>query len=372
VFIYADESGNTGRNLFDLQSIYWQGAIISVEDLGTVLEPVIDALRRRLSVDRLHAAEMRSVDSVRAITALMDALDASSTWAFHVTEIEKSWVATTKFVDTVFDSGLNKGARWHWYNVEAFRHLLCLILDSLFTDALLQDFWRAFLADDADAVGRVIRQLWDELKSRSPDPRLSEVIGDAFRFALDNPDEITLAGSGRKTAYKPHTPNMIAFTSLIAAVHEFATEHRCEPQAFIHDTQSEFNSVMREYHKMLNKFLLARDPQSDLPTVVDMKTGLGEFRAMNSAAVPGLQAVDMLLYGYSKLHEPKYQSIRERIEEKVDAYYISRSTSVMLASIPLMNDSPSEDLARARELLDEGERRHHERLARWGQSTNPP
>lgn len=58
---YVDETGHTGPNLFDsTQPILSYGVLSSPDDLDTVAEPALAALRKKMGVVRLHAAELGS------------------------------------------------------------------------------------------------------------------------------------------------------------------------------------------------------------------------------------------------------------------------------------------------------------------------
>jgi hypothetical protein len=72
--------------------------------------------------------------AARIATEVMDALDASGPWRFPLIVIDKPYIATTKFVDLVFDSGENAAVPPHWYNLELFRHAICIAIDDMLTD----------------------------------------------------------------------------------------------------------------------------------------------------------------------------------------------------------------------------------------------
>lgn len=59
MYFYVDESGHTGPNLFDAsQPMLYYGVLSSRMNLDVVAEYELAALRRRLKVPRLHAAEL--------------------------------------------------------------------------------------------------------------------------------------------------------------------------------------------------------------------------------------------------------------------------------------------------------------------------
>lgn len=56
---YVNETGHTGPNLFDrTQPVLSYGVLSSPVDLDKVAEPELAALRKKLGVVRLHAAEL--------------------------------------------------------------------------------------------------------------------------------------------------------------------------------------------------------------------------------------------------------------------------------------------------------------------------
>ena len=96
-----------------------------------------------LGVSRIHANQLPIEDTEKIGDALLSALNKSAKWAFHLTAIHKPYLATTKFVDAVFDSGENRGARWLWYNVSFFRHSLCLLIDQMLSRPKRRALWWA-------------------------------------------------------------------------------------------------------------------------------------------------------------------------------------------------------------------------------------
>ncbi len=133
MYIYADESGHSGRKIFNDPLYYYQGAIISEVDTEPILTEVAEKYMAELDLIRLHANEIRP-HIVERIAASFLCLLENIKWVFHITVIEKPYLAVTKFVDSLFDSYQNKGARWLWYNHELFRHTLCILFDDILFD----------------------------------------------------------------------------------------------------------------------------------------------------------------------------------------------------------------------------------------------
>ena len=237
MYIYADESGHSGQHIFNDPPYYFQGAIISETDTEPLLHEVAEKYRVELGVERLHANEIR-LHTVEIIASIFLNLLDKINWVFHITAIEKPYIASTKFVDSLFDSYENKGARWLWYNHEFFRHTLCCLFDDLLLEEDKKNFWQSYLADDFEKISAVIKTVLHRLDQIHLDKRLYQVSYEGLQFALRYPEEITLMAGRSKKSYKGHTPNMIAFSSLIQAVHKFCKEYNTTPEAFIHDPQS--------------------------------------------------------------------------------------------------------------------------------------
>lgn len=247
MYIYADESGHTGRSIFDEPEFYLQGAIFSHEDLEKLFHPLMSYYYNTLGIHRVHTNEILPHIVSQIANDCLDLLGDHRQWAFHATIIQKPYLSTTKFVDMAFDSGENIGVRWLWYNHEFFRHTLCCLFDDVLTERNKRYFWQCFCTDDYNGMQNVIRNALTYLDRYAKDRRLNEVARDGLSFALHYPEEITLMASKSKKSYKGHTPNMVAFSCLIQAVHDYCLEFGCTPKVFIHDQQSEFAPTMREY-----------------------------------------------------------------------------------------------------------------------------
>lgn len=369
MYIYADETGNTGRNIFEPPGLYQEGAILALDDIEPIVSPILDRFRRKEGVARIHANEIRR-ESVREIgETIIDTLDAGTTWQFHLTVIDKPYLATTKFVDTVFDSGENLGARWHWYNIGFLRHTLCCLIDEMLTDLNRRAFWEAYLADDREGVKDAVRNARTYLDRCTSDRRLETVVLDAFDFALQHPEEITLMASRCRSSYKGHTPNMVAFTGLIQGAHDFADAHNVVPQAFYHDQTSEFGTSMREDVEIIGRFSM-KQPEITRPwtpnDLVRKEYNLGRFSMPSSKDYAPLQAVDVLLWVMQRDNVGEFEGLKRRIQDKAEPFYISRGISelIRLAGLKALSERSysDDDLRRGQELRDEMEEKFKKKV----------
>jgi len=365
MFIYADESGHSGRHIFNEPSYYFQGAIISDIDPEPLLYPLAEKYRQELCVERLHANELKPHIVERIAASFLLLLDKANL-VFHLTRIEKPYLAVTKFVDSLFDSYENQAVPWLWYNHELFRHTLCCLFDTILPEQKKREFWGAYLKDDYDGIVSIVKWIIDILDSFELDRRLEEVVRSGLSFALKYPEEITLMASSTRKSYKGHTPNMVAFSSLIYAIHDFCKENNLVPEAFVHDPQSEFGPMMKEYHEMLSK-VRAVPNSTGLPAMPEnVDYDLGKFSLTPSKHLMSLQAVDLFIWLSQRADRIKSPGLVRSLRDKTDPFYISRSTSEMIVfawHYKLSNTSLTEEQIReATEMIAEMNRLQKKKL----------
>jgi hypothetical protein len=372
MWIYADESGNTGKDIFVNPQGYFSGTILSVAPIDQIVEPVLQRFRSEEQVAEIHASDLaRAVGAAKVGEigeALIDALDGATKWSFSATAIHKPYLATTKFVDTIFDNGENLAVRPQWYIHEFFRHAICCAIDDMLTLRNRERYWAAFLSGNQGELTASVRNALTYLDRVVKDRRLHTVIRDALQFAIRHVDQFTLP-RGRR-AYRDHTPNMVAFSTIMNAAHEFAKEHGVTPQAFYHDEQTEFGASMRESYRMFSRFRWRETGWMAMPEHAGYD--LGKFDMPSSKSFPPLQAVDVLLWILARENKSGVEAVNEKLKERTDPNFISRSTSELiclgwhakLARIPLTD----QQLGDARLQVEGIERRTLDRVRDFAHS----
>ncbi len=363
MFVYADESGHTGRYIFNAPSRYRVGALLSVQDIEEGVRAVIEPSNIAAGRNRLHANELGPHAAAALAPSILDALDAAGTWTFFFEEMEKDYIATTKFVDTIFDSGENQAVPAMWYNVRGFRHVLCLAMDEAMGDRHRRAFWSAYLDDDIEAIGEVVRKVGHFIRMRHPDRRLREIVRDAFDYVLRHPSDFTLSASRGRRAYQGHTPNIIGFIGIFDAIHEFVDRTGSRPIGFVHDQQSEFGPTMREWAEVFGR--IRRHERRGIAEVDFADYDLPRLSLPSSADVFGLQAVDLLLWIMTR-NDEVLQPVQTRLESNVRTFGITRETSAhMVYEFNMQNSRPLTALeeAMARERRDAWEADRQTRIA---------
>lgn len=365
MFVFADETGHSGRHIFNDPPLYKLGALLSVSDPEPVLKPVTDAARASLGVAKLHANENSVECNIRLAHQMMDALDNSGAWQFDLIELDKEYIAITKFVDLIFDHGENAAVPPQWYLAEIFRHALCLACDWILKPDHRRAFWDAFLVGDDERIKTCVRTARN-YALRIADNRLRTVILEAFDFFLKHTDCFTFNQHAKK-AYQGDTPNMIAFSILIRAVNSFAESNDSPPIAFVHDRQDEFKGTMREWYRIFGPIAVDDDERGWFPKVRRVLHDLPALTIAASDASPSLQTVDTLLW--IERRESSGQSLKdcqERLRRSSNPYFIAPWMSQLIVDMRAQQVSqkafgPKEE-ARGRSMLAQLEEQRRQRV----------
>ncbi|WP_301179558.1 DUF3800 domain-containing protein [Thalassolituus sp. UBA3500] len=329
-YVYADESGNSGKGIFSEQSpIYYQGAILSVGEIDNAVAPIIERYCDQNNLERLHGYELGEAVVNSICIDLIKALEGVD-WQFHYTAIEKRYISPTKFVDTVFDCYDNPAVHPLWYTTELFRHTLCILIDDMMEGGVDVAFWQYYLADDVDGLIEICGILLE----RAPhifDKRACEVVTDGLEYAIQNPDIFTLIAAKGKSAYKKQTPNIVAFSSLLTATHRFCNKFGTSVSELIHDQSDEFKGTMREYHRMFFGVDYEEDEFGGIPQFKEVEYELGTFKLESSKNSYGLQVADLFLWLVQRdVNDEDLKQTKALILENCDDYFISRNMSLAI------------------------------------------
>jgi hypothetical protein len=360
MYVYADESGNSGRNIFDRnQPIYFQGGLFTSVDANMQLCDCYMSKKKELGIDRIHANKLDKFDLLDIASDTVDILKYYGILNFHITVIEKLFICSCKFVDCFFDSGENQGVRPHWYLHEVLRNSIVLVIDSIFNYELKKKFWDAFLKNRTTEVFEVVLEIRNRIIKLEIDQRLKEVIIDGLSWAIENSCKITLLSDEPKKAYKGHTPNMIGFSSLVHNIHRFAKRNGLIPEAFYHDSQTEFKRTMKEIYQMFNGIFVL--PYSFGVQTHNFSYDIGQVEVIDSTSSYGLQAADVFLYLYQST-DPDLQIFWKNHLECLSTFFlITKRNSEFIVERGLQEIDrlclSEEDLSRGRGFLNQVEER---------------
>lgn len=337
VFIYADESGNTGQNLWDSHSpFFYQGAIISYGDIESIISTEIEEYCQEFGVKRLHAFDLGEVKVVDVCEKLLSLIKKYN-WKFHCTTVEKSYLPAIKFVDTFFDFIDNQVVEPDWFLKEQNRHYICLVIDHLMaSDNLGQEFWNCLILQNKDEAKKVCIEIMARNKKMGTSD-INKIIEKVILSALNDIDRFTFfAEKGRiKNIYKGHTPNMIGFHSLLSEAHEFCKQNHSSVSKFTHDLSDEFKKTMRQDHKSFEKIHIQKN--NGFFKIIYTDYALGEFILESSKNSYVLQLVDLILWLLQRKKDNSFISkeLKDELQNKVKMFEISRSNSRRLLELNL-------------------------------------
>lgn len=303
---YVDETGHTGPNLFDPnQQVLSYGVLSSPDDLDKVAEAKLAVLRKRLGVQRLHAAELGKHRLDEVVDTLL-ILQKKHRIRFDIWQVVKRDHAIISFFDQVFDQGMNRVVPWTAYWTP-LRYPLLLNLANLFDDELAEKAWRARLEPHNERSSALFSEVCGVLLKRVDtlgDARTVEIITDALSWAMVNFDDLSYNCKTNKDKLQI-MPNMIGFQSVLHGIcYRLGAPNR--KANIIVDQQSQFNSTQRElsvFYRQIREQPWVLGP--GLP-VMDMKNMPEKplvFQSGTQSA--GLELVDIYLWIFKRFMEEK-------------------------------------------------------------------
>ncbi|HEM8721905.1 TPA: DUF3800 domain-containing protein [Enterobacter hormaechei] len=303
---YVDETGHTGPNLFDrTQPVLSYGVLSSPDDLDKVAETELASLRKKLGVQRLHAAELGMYRLDDVVDTLL-VLQKKHRIRFDIWQVVKRDHAIISFFDQVFDQGLNPVVPWTTYWTP-LRYPLLLNLAILFDEELAEKAWCARLEAHDERSSCLFSEVCGELLQRVhilSDARSVELITDALSWAMVNFDELGYNCKTNKEKLQI-MPNMIGFQSVLHGICARLGAPNRKANIIV-DQQSQFNTTQRELNELY--YQIREQPWELGPglPVMDMKNMPAKplvFQSGTKSA--GLELVDIYLWIFKRYMEQK-------------------------------------------------------------------
>lgn len=369
MYFYVDESGHTGPNLFDTaQPMLYYGVLSSRMNLDVVAEYELSALRRRLKVPRLHAAELgvgKLVSVVPEVAQLASRLD----MRFDVYRVAKPDHAVICFFDQVFDQGVNPAVAWAGYWTP-MRYVLLLKLASLFDEELAKKAWVARIEPKDQLALPVLLEVCAALRVRVgalPDARSRQLIADALTWAEKNPSEILYNVASKKDMLQV-TPNVIGFQSVMHGIAGRIRKTGKQAARIVVDQQSQFNKAQKtlaEFYQRANGFKASMGP--GMPVADHTKMPKVPIEFSSSLGSAGLELTDLHLWIFKKVMErnnlpPELLSLvrvhwRRSQTDEISLRAIEARWSRWFDQIPELEEISTEMLAAGREIIARDEAR---------------
>ena len=301
LFAYVDESGNTGKNIFDeTQPDFLTAAAVTKGDFDINFGDAVRSLAKRVGVDAIHANELgyRGIEPIAEdLRAVLEAAHAR----FFVSRVEKRYLLAAKMFDVLFDSGENAAVAWHHYNVRPLRIMLAFKLAGIVDDEIASEFWKCLLLSREEDARAKFPEICEALKVRLPiipDQKSRQVIGDGLDWIIKHPEAIHLM-TERKIAKQGHFPNLVAFANLLQGLHTLSDTLNRKIVRITHDEQSEFSRTLNSWHEMFSN--ASPDALRWAGEEFSMRMVPGsEFTIKSDADSPGIQMADAALWLYAQ------------------------------------------------------------------------
>jgi hypothetical protein len=356
VYAYTDESGNTGNYIFDnAQPYFWTGTLLSRIDLDTVGMNNVMMLTKTLGVDELHG-NVLGLNRLEKVTKSLKKFITKHDCRFVFTRVEKRHISSTKLVDTLIDSGINKAVSPYHYGTKFHRQYFAHVIVELLNEDDQEAFWSVYEKGDVKVFCRILGNLHWSVKTKVKDPRTEELLLDAITWGLDHPDILLEA-----TRSDLDAPNMVAFTLLLGRIHDIFQGTNFRIVRFIHDEQSQFAKSINQAYELLKKIAFSSGPLSWMPDSREVNTYKCPIDITSSCSSVGLQIIDIILWLTKRFIENPwcgYKNCRKLVRFVLDRSELSLFSRAQLAQdvshgMKIVNNLPLsfEDEERGRRIM---------------------
>lgn len=319
IYLYADEAGNTGTDLFKdkNQPIFYTSVIFSKNDIDMNIikdyQKICDKFLKS-GISEIHFTELSSEERKNISKAMVELIKKYDFEVF-MSLIKKRYLPKLFFIDEFFDSGLNPKVPPEMYNVRMHRQILTLGIVSEFTDEDSENFYKLFINQDKENLIEFIKDIIPKITKNKPQGHI-ELVNEALNYVIGN-IEIFLFKMDKKRLL----PN---FHILSLIMHYTRKQFPNNEAIFKHDFNS--NILKGQPKKLLNQVVTAFDIETeDFSLITDMKkddTFKNGIDYIDSKDSIGIQIADFFvssfrLYFENKLVREENQELIEFIENKI-------------------------------------------------------
>lgn len=301
MFAYIDESGNTGKDNSNSQKNFFYMATASRYNLDLDLDGIMNKLKKELNIEEIHASE--APELIESISPYILNILKLNSVDFCISIIEKSFLAYSKMYDTLFDNIENIGARAQFYQFRPLRLMLLSNLIKIIPEDIAQNFYiNCLLSNNEKQSIEVLIDTCNKvlpLLSRLQDKRAKEVSQDAFNWAKENAENLSLFSITKKDRWT-HLPHVVCFYPVLSMLSIYAKKHKTRIQKIFHDEQNQFKRIFKEMHTLasdprkISKWNLHENGSFDFKNIKE-----SAFEMINSKQSYGIQISDICVYIYS-------------------------------------------------------------------------
>lgn len=356
MFVFIDESGNSGQNMADKDSpFFYHLALLSKYNIDLDLNGRIKKLLKSHSLNELHGAKISNLLDELSPTILQELKDNNA--SFYYAEVEKSYLAYAKLYDTLFDNEENLGARWSAYQLRPLRLMLLCNFIGIVDEAVVVDFYNNCLIASSqqqanDYLKRTCKLILSETY-KLKDSRTKQIIEDTINGAKFFSSDITMFEKGKQDRWR-HLPHIVSFLPMLNAISVYSRKHNSKVQRIIHDEQEQVQHVITEMHSIAAQagargvvWDLRENGSLDFKRIPEKS-----FEMKDSTKSYGIQITDVCLYILThgepdSFCEPhKYELYNYINKHLIDRFIFSKRMLYFEASLwynKIMNTNLSQD-----------------------------
>jgi hypothetical protein len=299
IYAYVDESGNTGKNIFDeAQPDYFTAALVNVGDFDDRWGCQIGEIAKSVGAEAIHANGL-GFGKLESIAPNIYTLLVKSKAHFFISRVETRYLLATKMFDVLFDSGENAAVAWHNYNIRPLKIMLAFKLAGIIEETTAREFWNCLLLPSEDESRKMLPAICESLKAclhLLPDERSRTILGEGLDWVIKHPETIHFANE-QKIARQGHFPNFVAFTTLLDGLQHYSKLWKMKFARITHDEQSEFGKLLQTWHSAIS---------NAAPDVIEwagesytiQKVPGSQFVILRDDQSPGIQMADVPLWLY--------------------------------------------------------------------------
>lgn len=315
---YSDETGNSGNNLFDPgQPYFWTGTLVCEADVdreGTKLHAKCLTLSDQ---SELHGNKL-GLSGIEKIAPILQELLSKVKAHFLFTSIEKHHLAATKFFDVLMDSGVNHAISNLQYAYRTLRLSLAVQFIQMVDDSGRRAFWEAYESSDKEKFRAVLRRVSERLLAAHEaslyHERTVQLLRDGIEWGMKYPEPLLEERLGELDS-----PNVVAFSLLIAQLHELHRKTGIRVRTFVHDEQDQFGKSLELTFRLLKRLSFERTITSSMLDVKELPTFDSQLEMRSSRDSIGLQLADVGLWLMKRLYdtEGKVYGNNKRLADQI-------------------------------------------------------
>jgi hypothetical protein len=312
MYAYVDESGNTGYRIFDPeQPVFLTAALMTKTNFDALRRGDLATIAKKVGTTALHANEL-GVGRIEEIADDLLRVVKQADARFFVARLEKRYLAAAKIYDTYFDAGENLAVPWQAYWIRPLRlTLMFKLTEYVLTEEIAQTVWECVTAPTEQKSKAFFLQAAEAMlagSSNLPDERSRQVVTEALQWAIANPENFS-THLRDKINRNAHTPNFVAFSSLVNGINRTSKAWNRPVREIVHDQQSQFDKTLRQWHEVYSRPELAEGkpihwPGEDEPIMLGKVPG-SRFRMATEDTSPGLQVIDVVLWLFKRATSDK-------------------------------------------------------------------